>query len=76
MWQGHSNPHGANPLNRLTYSKQAENLSVGKTKSYSPINSEDISLNNESLVALRKDESDSSFQDERCFYRLCPKEGC
>jgi hypothetical protein len=37
--------------------------------------SEDISLNNESLVALRKDESDSSFQDERCFYRLCPNLG-
>jgi hypothetical protein len=29
-------PHDANPLNRLTYSKQAENLSVGKTKNKYP----------------------------------------
>jgi hypothetical protein len=39
MWQDHPTPHGANPLNRLTYSKQAENLFVGKTKSYWTINS-------------------------------------
>lgn len=34
MWQDQSTPPGANPLNRLTHSKQAENLSVGKTKNY------------------------------------------
>jgi hypothetical protein len=38
MWQDRSNPHDANPLNKLTYRKQAENLSVGKAKSYSTIN--------------------------------------
>ena len=30
----------SDPLHRLTYSKQAENLSVGKTKSYWTINKE------------------------------------
>ena len=34
MWQDQPNANDANPLNRLTYSQQAENLSVGKTKSY------------------------------------------
>src|SRR6266446_2019435 len=34
MWQDQSTPPGANPLQRLTYSKYVENLSVGKTKSY------------------------------------------
>ena len=34
MWQDQPTPHDTNPLNRLTYRKQAENLSVGKTKSY------------------------------------------
>ena len=34
MWQDHSNPHSANSLNKLAYRKKAENLLVGKTKSY------------------------------------------
>jgi len=34
IWQDQPNANGANLLNRLTYSQQAENLSVGKTKSY------------------------------------------
>ena len=34
MWQDQPTPHDTNPLNRLTYRKQAENLSVGNTKSY------------------------------------------
>ena len=38
MWQDHSNPLSANPLNKLTYRKKVENLLVGKTKSYSTNN--------------------------------------
>src|SRR5919201_1040375 len=34
MWQDHSTPHGSNSLNKLAYRKEAENLLVGKTKSY------------------------------------------
>ncbi len=40
MWQDQSTPPGANPLQRLTYSKYVENLSVGKTKSYWTNNSQ------------------------------------
>ena len=38
MWQDHSNPLSANPLNKLAYRKKVENLLVGKTKSYSTNN--------------------------------------